>query len=139
VIMGRRMVDLGIRFWGEEPVFHAPCFVVTHRPAETIVKQGGTSYIFVTGGMTEALRRAQEAAGSRDVLLNGGADINRQFLQSRLVDEVRLHLVPVALGGGTPLFHEARADLGLVCTAAVATPMVTHLTYEVDRASRPLV
>lgn len=85
--------------------------------------------------MTEALRRAQEAAGSQDVLVNGGAEINRQFLHAGLVDEVRLHLVPVALGGGAPLFDGARSDLSLVPTAAVATPLVTHLTYEVDRSA----
>ena len=135
VIMGRRMVDLGVRFWGEEPVFGAPCFVVTHRAADTIVKKGGTSYIFVTGGLTEALRRAQQATGSKDVLVNGGAEINRQFLRAGLVDEVRLHLVPVALGGGASLFDGARADLRLVPTAAVATPLVTHLIYEVDRSA----
>lgn len=133
VIMGRRMVDLGARYWGEEPVFHAPCFVVTHRAAETIEKRGGTSYIFVTGGLTKALSLAQDAAGSKDVLLNGGADINRQFLDAGLVDEVRLHLVPVLLGGGARLFEGARSDLALVPTAAVATPLVTHLTYRVDR------
>ncbi len=135
VIMGRRMVDLGIGHWGEEPVFGAPCFVVTHRAAETIVKQGGTSYIFVLGGVAEALRRAQEAAGAKDVLVNGGADVNRQFLHAGLVDEVRLHLVPVALGGGAPLFDGTRPDLGLVPTAAIATPLVTHLTYEVSRSA----
>ena len=64
------------------------------------MKQGGASYDFVTGGVTAALRRAQDAAGSKRVLVNGGADINRQFLHAGLVDEVRLHLVPVALGGG---------------------------------------
>ena len=135
LIMGRRIVDLGMRFWGEEPVFHAPCFVVTHRAAETIAKKGGTSYVFVTGGVTEALRRAREAAGSKDVLVNGGAEISRQFLHAGLVDEVRLHLVPVALGGGEPLFDGTRSDLGLVPTTAVATPRVTHLTYEVDRSA----
>ena len=135
VIMGRRMVDLGIGRWGEEPVFHAPCFVVTHRPAEMIVKNGGTSYTFVTGGVTEALRRAQDAAGSRDVLVNGGGELNRQFLHARLVDEVRLHLVPAALGGGARLLDGARSNLGLVATAATATPLVTHLTYEVERGA----
>jgi dihydrofolate reductase len=135
VIMGRRMVDLGIRFWGEEPVFHAPCFVVTHRAAETIEKKGGTSYIFVTGGVTEALRRAQDAAGPKDVLVNGGAEINRQFLHAGLVDEVRLHLVPTALGGGERLFDGAPSDLALVPSAAAATPLVTHLTYRVDRSA----
>lgn len=113
----------------------APCFVVTHRAAETIVKKGGTSYTFVTGGVTEALRRAQDAAGSEDVLVNGGAEINRQFLDAGLVDEVRLHLVPAALGGGARLFDVARSDLALVPTAAAATPLVTHLTYRVDRSA----
>ena len=135
VILGRRMADLGIGPWGEEPVFHAPCFVVTHRPAETIVKKGGTSYTFVTGGVAAALRQAQEAAGSEHVLVNGGAEINRHFLDAGLVDEVRLHLVPVALGGGVRLFDRARSDLGLIPTAAVAAPLVTHLTYEIDRSA----
>ncbi len=134
VIMGRRMVDLGIGFWGDEPVFHAPCFVVTHRTAETIEKQGGTSYVFVTGGVTEALRRAQDAAGSKDVLVNGGAEITRQFLHAGLVDEVRLHLVPAALGGGERLFDGASSDLALVPSTAAATPLVTHLTYRVNQS-----
>ncbi len=85
--------------------------------------------------MTEALRRAQEAAGSKDVLVHGGAEIDRQFLHAGLVDEVRLHLVPVALGGGAPLFDGTCPDLGLVPTAAIATPLVTHLTYEVNRSA----
>jgi dihydrofolate reductase len=67
LIIGRRMADLGIGPWGEEPTFHAPVFVVTHRPAETIVKRGGTSYIFVTEGIENAQLRAREAAGSNDV------------------------------------------------------------------------
>jgi dihydrofolate reductase len=79
LILGRRMADVGIGPWGEEPTFHAPCFVVTHRPAETVVKKGGTSYIFVTDGVENALQRAQEAAGPLDVLVNGGADIARHY------------------------------------------------------------
>jgi dihydrofolate reductase len=75
LILSRRMADLGIGPWGEEPTFHAPCFVVTHRPAETIVKTGGTSYIFVTDGIETALERAREAAGSQDIQVNGGADV----------------------------------------------------------------
>lgn len=74
VILGRRMADVGIAPWGEEPTFHAPCFVVTHRRAETIVKRGGTSYIFITDGIEAALERARKAAGSQDVLVNGGAE-----------------------------------------------------------------
>src|SRR3712207_1794920 len=83
VIMGRRMVDLGIGPWGEEPPYHAPCFVVTHRPAETIVKKGGTSYIFVTEGIEAAMAQAKAAADEQDVMVNGGADIDRQYHQRR--------------------------------------------------------
>ena len=105
LILGRRMADLGIGPWGKDPTFHAPCFVVTHRPAETIVKKGGTSYIFVTDGIHAALDQAQAAAaGSQDVLVNGGADIARQFLNAGLIDEIRLHLVPIVLGAGASLF-----------------------------------
>lgn len=76
------MADLGIGPWGEEPTFHAPAFVVTHRPAETVFKQGGTSYIYVTQGIKDALRQAREAAGSQDVLINGGTHIARKYLRA---------------------------------------------------------
>jgi dihydrofolate reductase len=133
VILGRRMADLGIRYWGEEPVFHAPCFVVTHRPAETIVKKGGTSYIFVTEGIEAALERAREAAGAQDVHINGGGDIAQQFLNAGLIDEVRLHLVPLLLGAGTRLFDGVRTDVRLVPRDAQSHPAVTHLVYDVAR------
>jgi dihydrofolate reductase len=111
LILGRRMADVGIGPWGEEPTFHAPCFVVTHRSAETIAKRGGTSYIFVTGGIEAALRQARQAAAGQDVLVNGGAGIAQQFLNAGLLDEVRLHLVPIILGAGTRLFDRVRRDL----------------------------
>jgi dihydrofolate reductase len=79
---------------GRRPTFHAPCFVVAHRPADTIVKKGGTSYIFVTDGPAAALAQANDAAGSQDVLINGAADVARQYLNAGLIDEIRLHLVP---------------------------------------------
>ena len=132
VVIGRRMADLGIKHWGEEPTFHAPCFVVTHRPAETIVKQGGTSYIFVTEGIDAAMAQARAAAGEQDVIIMGGADIDRQYLNAGVIDEVRLHLAPIMLGGGTPLFSGVRPDLHLVPTEASASPLVTHLTYDVS-------
>jgi dihydrofolate reductase len=137
LVIGRRMADVGIGPWGEEPTFHAPVFVVTHRPAETIPKQGGTSYTFITTGTEEALSRAREAAGSKDVLVNGGADIARQYLRSGAVDEFRLHLVPVVLGGGTPLFDAEsaiRARLRPV-TAIIDSPWATHLVYAASRGS----
>jgi dihydrofolate reductase len=135
VIIGRRMADLGIGPWGEEPVFHAPCFVLTHRPAETIVKKGGTSYIFVTEGIEAAMAQAQAAAGAQDVMVNGGADIDRQYFNAGLIDEIRLHVAPILLGGGTPLFTGVRPDLRLVPSQATNSPLATHLTYQVDASA----
>jgi dihydrofolate reductase len=133
VILGRRMADLGIPLWGEEPSYHAPCFVVTHRPAETIVKRGGTSYIFVTEGIDAALARARSAAGAQDVYVNGGPEIGRQYLNAGLVDELHLHLVPVILGAGARLFDDVRDDLRIVAREPHGDRGVTHLVYEVQR------
>jgi dihydrofolate reductase len=138
LVLGRRMADLGIGPWGDEPTFHAPCFVITHRPAETIVKKGGTSYIFVTDGIEAALGRAREVAGPQDVRVNGGAEVAQQFLNAGLVDEIRLHLVPTLLGAGTRLFDRVRTDVGLVPREAQNEPAVTHLVYEVGRPTPSL-
>lgn len=136
VIVGRRMADLGIPNWGDNPTYHAPVFVVTHRPAETIVKQGGTSYTFVTDGIDAAMARAKEAAGDRDVIVMGGADVDRQFLNAGLVDEIRLHLAPIMLGGGTALFAGVSPDLRLVPSEATSSPLATHVTYRVEAPDR---
>ena len=134
VIVGRRMADLGIVHWGEEPTFHAPVFVVTNRPADTIVKAGGTSYIFVTGGIDEALGRARDAAEPADVIVGGGADVARQYLRAGAVDELRLHLIPVILGGGGRLFDDGPSQsIHLRPIEVTDTPRATHLTYEVVR------
>ena len=135
VILGRRMADLGIGPWGEEPVFHAPCFVITHRPTETIVKKGGTSYIFVTEGIEAAMAQAKVAAGDQDVMVNGGADIDRQYLNAGLIDEIRLHVAPILLGAGSHLFTGVRPDLRLVPTQATNSPLATHLSYQVDASA----
>jgi dihydrofolate reductase len=129
------MVDLGIGPWGEEPPYHAPCFVVTHRPAETIVKKGGTSYIFVSEGIEAAMAQAKAAAGEQDMMVNGGADVDRQYLNAGLIDEIRLHLAPILLGAGTPLFTGVRSELRLVPTQATNSPLATHLTYQVDASA----
>jgi dihydrofolate reductase len=135
LIIGRRMADLGIGLWGDEPTFHAPVFVVTHRPAETIVKRGGTSYVFVTEGIDHALLRAREAAGPDDVQVSGGADIARQYLTVGAIEELRLHLVPVIMGGGTRLFGEGSSpNVRLRPIGADTSPLATHLTYAVERA-----
>ena len=135
VIVGRRMADLGIVHWGDEPAFHCPVFVVTNRPAGTIEKAGGTSYTFVTGGIEEVLRRAREAAGSADIVVGGGAEIARQCLRAGALDELHLHVVPLLLGGGTRLF-EGGPTIGLRPIEVTAEPSVTHLTYEAVTAPR---
>jgi dihydrofolate reductase len=134
VIVGRRMADLGIVHWGEEPVFHAPVFVVTSRPAETIDRAGGTSYVFVTGGVDEALARAHEAAGSSGVMIGGGANVAQQYLRAGAVDELQLHLIPVILGDGGRLFDGGpAASVSLQPIEVTDTPRATHLTYKVVR------
>ena len=96
------------------------------------MKAGGTSYTFVTEGIEAALRRAREAAGAQDVLVLGGGDIGRQFLNAGLLDEVHLHLVPIVMGAGTRLFDAVDPGLGLVPREVRHTPAVTHLIYGVQ-------
>lgn len=114
VIMGRKMFGGGpgawsadppwTGWWGDEPPFHAPVFVLTHHAREPVPMRGGTTFHFVTGGPEEALRRAGEAAGEGDVSLAGGAATARQYLAAGLVDRIDLHVAPVLLGGGERLF-----------------------------------
>ena len=127
-VMGRTLLDVGIAPLGDNPVFHAPVFVVTHRPAEPVRRQGGTTYTFVTDGLASALDQARAAARGRDVRIEGGAMVVRDALRAGLVDELRLHVVPILLGGGTPLFRgpEDRA-IELAATGAVDEGGVAHL------------
>jgi dihydrofolate reductase len=122
-------------WWGENPPYHHPVFVVTHHAREPLPKQGGTTFTFVTDGIESALERAAEAAGGKDVALGGGADIVQQYLRAGLIDELQLHLVPVLLGAGARLFDGlARARIGLECTRVIDAPGVTHLTYRTSVA-----
>jgi dihydrofolate reductase len=129
-IVGRRMFDYGYANWGENPPFHAPVFVLTHRGQERIDKSGGTSYTFVTGGIGAAVEQARAAAGGKDVLLAGGVSIAQQALAAGLVDEVVLHVTPVLAGRGMRLFGGARADLR--CIGAVQGEGALHLRYQVQ-------
>jgi dihydrofolate reductase len=130
-VIGRRMFDYGYPNWGENPPFHAPVFVTTHRGQDTIVKEGGTSYTFVTGGLAEAVgqARAVAVADGKDVLLAGGVSIAHQALTAGLADEIVLHVVPRLAGRGLRLFDAARADLRL--TEAVQGEGALHLRYEI--------
>jgi len=127
-IVGRTMFDYGYPHWGENPPFHAPVFVVTHRGQERIGKSGGTSYTFVTDGIEAAVAQARAVAGGKDVLLAGGASIAQQALAAGLVDEVVLHVAPVLLGRGLRLFGTAQADLR--CIETIHGEGAVHLRYE---------
>jgi len=116
-------------WWGHEPPYHTPTFVLTHHARRSIEMAGGTTFHFVTGGIEDALRRAKEAAGARDVRVGGGVSTLRQFLQARLIDELALAVSPVLLGSGEPLFDglDLRA-LGYACVESVAGERATHVT-----------
>lgn len=133
-VMGRRMFDVGEGPWGDDPPFHAPVFVITHRPKDPVVKRGGTTYAFVTGGVTEAVAHAKAAAGDRDIAVVGGAETIRQAYRAGLLDELRIHLVPIFLGAGTRLFERLTLqDPALEPAGVEVSAGVTHLAYRVER------
>ncbi|MFI5926736.1 dihydrofolate reductase family protein [Micromonospora sp. DT44] len=142
-VMGRRMADGGEVPWGEEPPFRAPVFVVTHRPRETLLRGGGTSFTYVTDGVASAVEQARAVAGGKNVAVAGGGSLVRQVLKAGLLDELELHVVPVVLGTGLRLL-DADLDLGdkeaieLTPTRVIPTPQVTHIRYVVDGRA-PLV
>jgi dihydrofolate reductase len=117
-------------WWGDDPPFHHPVFVLTHHAREPFALKGGTTFTFVTDGIEAALKRARRAAGGRDVSLAGGAKAAQQYLAAGLVDEMELHLVPTLLGSGERLFDEVGDNLhGLKLARTVTTPSVTHLKF----------
>jgi dihydrofolate reductase len=91
-------------WWGENPPFHVPTFVLTHHGREAIEMEGGTVFRFATGGIEDALRQAREVAGGKDIRIGGGASTIRQYLEARLIDEMHLAIAPVVLGSGERLF-----------------------------------
>ncbi|AZM64167.1 MULTISPECIES: dihydrofolate reductase family protein [unclassified Streptomyces] len=119
-------------WWGEDPPFRAPVFVLTHHAREPQPMKGGTTYHFVTDGIASALERARAAAGDGDVAVHGGATTVNQYLAAGLIDELRLHVVPFSLGAGTRLF-EGVPPLELEQVASRSATRVTHLTYRVVR------
>jgi dihydrofolate reductase len=116
-------------WWGAEPPFRHPVFVLTHHPRDPL-SLGDTTFVFVTEGITAALAQARRAAGERDVALAGGANAAQQYLAAGLVDEMEINLVPALLGAGERLFRGVGGDLhGLALVRTVATPVVTHLKF----------
>jgi dihydrofolate reductase len=138
-IMGRNMfgghpgpwsrTDPWNGWWGRNPPFHHPVFVLTQYEREPLITEGGTSFTFVTEGIESALEQARHAANGKDVALSGGARAAQQYLNAGLVDEMQLHMIPMLLGRGERLF-DGVADLhGLVLVETVAAPNVVHLKF----------
>ena len=115
-------------WWGENPVYHVPVFVLTHHARPPLVMKGGTTFHFVTDGIAAALARAREAAGGKDVRLGGGVSVIQQYLRQRLIDELHIAISPVLLGAGERLFEgvDMRA-LGYECLQFVASENATHV------------
>jgi dihydrofolate reductase len=138
VIMGRNMFgpvrgpwDEDWRgWWGDEPPYHAPVFVLTHHPHDPIEMEGGTTFHFVTEGFDTAFERAKEVAGDRGVAIAGGASTARQALAAGVIDELTLDIAPVLLGAGERLFDGVQ-DPGLEPVEAIHSPLATHVRYRV--------
>ena len=119
-------------WWGDNPPYHYPVFMVTHHPRDPVEMEGGTTFHFVTDGIESALEQAKEAAGGKDVMLWGGGNIAEQYLAAGLLDELELHVVPVLLGDGARLFDNLGNGGGAARAGpAVEAPGVTHLKYRV--------
>jgi dihydrofolate reductase len=143
IIMGRNMFGGGPGpwdsswegWWGDEPPFGVPVYVITHHAREPLEKEGGTTFYFVTDGIESALEQAREAAGEGNVDIGGGANVIQQYLRAGLVEEMQLHVVPVLLGGGERLLDGVGTGLELEHTRVIEAPGVTHLRYNVKRPS----
>jgi dihydrofolate reductase len=143
-VMGRRMFSGGQGrweddptadgWWGDDPPFHHPVFVLTHHARAPVTKQGGTTFTFVTDGIQAALEEARAAAGDKDVAVGGGANVVQQYLDAGLLDELQLHLAPVLLGDGVRLFDNlGTGQVELERTRVIESPTVTHVKYRVVR------
>jgi dihydrofolate reductase len=117
-------------WWGDDPPFHTPVFVLTRHPRDPLEMKGGTTFYFVTDGIESALEQARQAAGAHDVMIGGGANVLQQYLAAGLVDEFDLHVVPTLLGDGERLLEKV-GDLKLEQVRAVDAPGVTHIKYRV--------
>jgi dihydrofolate reductase len=140
VLMGRKMFSGGEGgweadptangWWGDDPPYDVPVFVLTHHEREPLVMQGREAFIFVTDGIEAALEDARAAAEGNDILIAGGADIAQQYLNAGLLEEIQIHLVPVLLGGGVRLFRDGQ-DRTLELERVIESPAVAHLRYQV--------
>jgi len=137
-IMGRKMFGGGQGpwdqtwkgWWGDNPPYHVPVFVLTHHARAALPMRGGTTFTFVTGGIRSALYQARQAAGDKDIVIAGGAQAIQQFIEAGLLDELYLHIVPVVLGAGERLLENV-GDPKLELVKVIASPAVTHVKYRI--------
>lgn len=133
MVMGRRSFTVREELWGKNPPFHVPVFVLTHNAKETIIKEGGTTYTFVTDGVESILAQAKAAAGDKDVCLHG-ASIAQQCLQAGLLDGIHLHLVSILLGQGIRLFDQlGNGQIKLEKMEMIESKSVIHLKFRVGK------
>jgi dihydrofolate reductase len=142
-IMGRHMFGGGNGpwgdnpwngWWGEDPPFHMPVFVLTHHARKPLEMQGGTTFYFVTDGIRAALQHAKDAARDKDITLGGGADVAQQYLKAGLIDEMDIHVVPVLLGDGARLFDQTSGrQTAYECVRVVSSPAVSHYKYRLTQ------
>ena len=140
-VMGRKMFSGGsgpwesdprsMGWWGDEPPFHTPVFVLTHHAREPEEMGGGTTFFFVTDGIEAAIEQARAAAGEGNVAIGGGANAIQQALAAGLVDDLQVHVAPILLGGGTRLFGEGADPIRLEATRVLASPRATHVKFDV--------
>ncbi len=131
-IMGKTMFMTGEHNWPEEAPFHCPVFVLTHEKREPWERKGGTTFYFINDGPESALDKAQQACGNRDIRISGGADVIGQFLNAGAVDEMIIHIAPILLGKGIPLFGQAdKWKFGLEIAEVTHSLQVTHLKYRI--------
>jgi dihydrofolate reductase len=140
-VMGRKMFSGGSGpweddpradgWWGDEPPFHAPVYVLSHHARDPKEMQGGTTFYFVGDGIEAAVAQAREAAGEQDVAVAGGADVIQQALRAGLVEQLQVHVAPILLGGGTRLFGEDGEPVKLEATRVLSSPRAAHLRFRV--------
>lgn len=145
-IMGRNMFgpvrgpwpdDTWRGWWGENPPYHVPVFVLTHYPRESIVMQGGTTFHFIADGIHAALERAKAAANGRDVRIGGGVAVILQYLRARLIDDLHIAVAPVLLGSGERMFSDVdMTELGYRCVEHVCTEKATHVVLQRSNGQR---
>jgi len=128
-----RMTDAWKGWWGDNPPYHAPVFVLSHTARETVTMAGGTTFTFVTDGIESALKQARQAAGTKNVDIAGGADVINQYLRAGQIDELWLHIIPVTIGHGQRLFLDT-PGIHLKPLEVRTTELVTHIKYAIERS-----